>query len=128
MTQKGKAEKIEGKKLINSFKYAFNGVRWTIEREQNMIIHIIITILVIFMGLFFKISRYEWMILIITIALVISLEIINTSIEALTDLVSPKKSELAKIAKDCSAGAVLVLAIASVIEGLIIFLPYLIEL
>ena len=127
MTHKEVVEKIDTKKLTNSFKYAFHGIIETMKREQNMVIHIIITILVIFMGLFFRISRFEWLTLIFTIAAVISVEVINTSIEALTDLVSPKQNELARIAKDCSAGAVLVFAIASVIIGLVIFIPYLID-
>ena len=92
-----------------------------------MVIHIIITVLVVFTGLFFRISKFEWLSLIITIGMVIGAEVINTSIEALTDLASPKKCELARIAKDCSAGAVLVLAVTAVIVGLVIFIPYLIE-
>ena len=127
MTQKEVVEKIDTKKLTNSFKYAFHGIIETMKREQNMVIHIIITVLVVFLGLFFRISKFEWLTLIITIGMVIATEIINTAIEALTDLVSPKQNNLARIAKDCSAGAVLILAITAVIIGLVIFTPYLVD-
>ena len=127
MTHKEVVEKIDTKKLTNSFKYAFHGIIETMKREQNMVLHLIITILVIFMGLFFRISRVEWLILIFTIASVLSMEVLNTAIEALTDLACPNKNELARAAKDCAAGAVLVFAIAAVIIGLVIFVPYLID-
>lgn len=128
MTQKEKIKKIEKKKLINSFKYAFHGIYYSATREQNMVIHIIIASLVIIAGILFNISNTEWLIIVITIANVIGCEIINTSIEALTDLVTDEYKELARVAKDTSAGAVLVFAIASVVIGLIIFIPYIIEL
>lgn len=111
------------KKLLKSFKYAFDGIFTGIKEEQNMKIHITIMILVIIFGIMLKISKMEWIICIILFGLVISMELINTAIENTVDLVTKEKNEQAKIAKDVAAGAVLVSAIASAIIGLIIFVP-----
>lgn len=111
------------KKLLKSFKYAFEGILTGIKEEKNMKIHISIMIFVIIFGIMLKISKIEWIICIILFGLVISMELINTSIENTVDLITKEKNEQAKIAKDVAAGAVLVSAIASAIIGLIIFIP-----
>lgn len=111
------------KKLIKSFKYAFEGIFKGIKEEQNMKIHIVIMILVIIFGILFKISKIEWIICIALFGLVISMELINTAIENTVDLITKEKNEQAKIAKDVAAGAVLVSAIAAATIGLMIFVP-----
>lgn len=111
------------KKLLKSFKYAFEGIFTGIKEEQNMKVHIVIMILVIIFGIMLKISTIEWIICIVLFGLVISMELINTAIENTVDLVTKEKNEQAKIAKDVASGAVLVSAIASAIIGLIIFIP-----
>ncbi len=115
-------------KFINSFKYPFSGLRYAYKNEQNLAVDIGITIIVIVLGILLKISIVEWAILSITVGLVISFELMNTAIEATVDLVTEEYHPLAKVAKDTSAAAVLVLAIVSIIEGIIIFLPKIIEL
>jgi diacylglycerol kinase len=82
-----------------------------------------VTIMVVIAGLMLKVSGIEWSILIGFIALVLSLELVNTSIEKLVDLISPDYHQQAGLVKDISAGAVLIAAIAAVIAGLTIFLP-----
>lgn len=116
------------KKFINSFKYPMSGLRYAYKNEQNLMVDIGMAVLVIISGFVFKISIAEWAILTITVGLVISLELVNTAIEAVVDLVTENYHPLAKVAKDTSAAAVLVLAIVAIIEGLIIFLPKLINL
>ena len=111
------------KKLLKSFKYAFDGIYTGIKEEQNMKIHITIMILVIIAGIILKISKIEWIICIILFGIVIGAEMFNTAIEQTVDIAMPEKNEKAKIAKDVSAGAVLIVAIASAIIGLIIFIP-----
>lgn len=111
------------KKLINSFKYAFIGIITAIKKEQNIKIHYLIMILVIILGIIYHLSTFEWLICILCFGLVISMEMINTAIETTINLVTTKTEPLAKIAKDVSAGAVLVSAIISAIIGLIIFIP-----
>lgn len=111
------------KKLMNSFKYAFEGIFTALKTERNIKIHIIIMILVIIFGIILKINKIEWIICIILFGFVISLELINTSIENTVDLITIEKNQKAKIAKDVAAGAVLIAAIISAIIGLIIFVP-----
>ena len=85
-------------------------------------------LIVVIFGFLFKVNKYEWAILVLTIGLVISCELINTAIEAVVDLVTEEYHPLAKVAKDTSAAAVLVFAIVAIIVGLIIFVPKIIGL
>ena len=114
---------MKNKKLINSFKCAIQGIRQAVKTERNVKIHITIMILVIIAGIVLKINTQEWIICIILFGLVISLELVNSAIEATVDIAMPYKDKRAKLAKDVSASAVLVLAIASAIIGGIIFIP-----
>ena len=111
------------KKIINSFKYAFNGIFTSFKTEKNMKIHLIIAILVVVLGFVLKISKIEWIICTVVISIVISAELFNTAIETVVDMITIEKNEKAKIAKDVSAGAVLITAIGAAIIGLIIFIP-----
>ena len=120
---KEKSSIMKNKKMINSFKNAFNGMIVSFKQERNMKIHISIMFLVILLGIIFKIKMVEWIICIICFALVIGGELFNTAIEITVDIAMPNFNEKAKKAKDISAGAVLVLAIASAIIGFIIFVP-----
>ena len=123
MSKKRGQIKAKSKKIMNSFKYAIQGVLSSFKTERNMKIHIFIMILVIISGIILKINKYEWMICIICFAIVISGELFNTAIETVVDMVMPYKNEKAKLAKDIAAGAVLILAIGASICGLIIFMP-----
>ena len=120
--------KHECKKLINSFKYALQGFASSFRTERNMKIHVVATILVIILGIYLKLNLIEWSIITIAIVIVISAELFNTAIETIVDMVSPQKNEKAKLAKDISAGAVLILAIGSAIVGFIIFLSKIIAI
>ena len=111
------------KKIINSFKYAFEGIFTAFKAEKNMKIHFIIMLLVIILGIMLKISSVEWIICIILFGFVISLELVNTAIENTVDLITQEKNPKAKIAKDVAAGAVLISAITAAVIGLIIFVP-----
>ena len=114
--------------LYESFGYAFEGIWTGIRKERNMKIHCLAIILVTLAGTFFNITAMQWCICLLLFALVASLELVNTAVEAVVDLVTEEKKPLAKIAKDTAAGAVLFAAIISVIIGCIIFLPYLLKL
>lgn len=123
-----KDKKLSFKRLKHSFKYAFKGVGHAFKYEQNFFIHILMAVLAIILGVVLKISKIEWLVLIIIIGLVLAFELINTALESLVDLVTKEYNELAKVTKDTAASAVLVLAIMSVIIGIIIFVPKIIEL
>lgn len=115
------------RKRIASFGYAFKGIALLVRTQPNARIHLVLTGLVIGGGFFFQISPLEWLILILTIALVLAAEAFNSALEALTDLVSPDWHHLAGNAKDLAAGAVLLCAIGAVAVGLLIFLPKIIH-
>ncbi len=118
---------IDQKRLLNSFKYAWAGIKQAYKGEQNLKIHTFIAILVIIFGFFLKISYLEWLVCLVLIGLVIMAEFFNTAIEYVVDLASPKIHPLAKAAKDTASAGVLMMAIISAIIGLIIFLPKLID-
>ena len=113
----------KSKKLINSFKYAIQGILSSFKTERNMKIHIFIMILVIIAGFIIKINKYEWIACILCFAIGSSGELFNTAIETVVDMVMPYKNDKAKIAKDIAAGAVLTLAIGAAVIGVIIFVP-----
>ena len=123
-----KPKSLDKKKLRNSFKHAFNGVRLCIKDEQNMLIHFTVATLVIISGFIFKISKMEWIICLILIGNVMMMELLNTAIENTCDAVTEENNKYIKIAKDTAAGAVLVISIVSAIIGLMIFIPRIMEM
>lgn len=110
-------------KRIKSFGYAFTGIYELIKSEPNARIHLLATIVVAFAGFFLKISSAEWCVVLIVIALVWAAEAFNTVIEKLSDYLFPEYHETARMAKDVSAGAVLICAMVALAIGLIIFVP-----
>ncbi|MRJ10968.1 diacylglycerol kinase family protein [Ornithobacterium rhinotracheale] len=110
------------KNRIKSIGFAIEGFL-TLIKEPNVKVHIFASILVIIFGFYFEITTVEWGIIIFCIALVLSLEAINTAIENIADFISPQKNNKIKIIKDVSATAVLIVAIGTFIIGLIIFIP-----
>lgn len=119
---------MKNKKIIDSFKYAIEGIISAIKSERNIRIQFLVMLLVILLGIILKNSITEWIICIILFCLIIGSEMINTAIEYTVNLAMPSKNDLAKKAKDISAGAVLIFVIGSAIIGLIIFVPKLILL
>ena len=110
--------------LLKSFKYAFSGISYVLKTSRNFKIQLIFAFTSLMIGFLLQISQSNYVILIATIMSVLILEILNTSIESIVDLVVKKEfSSLAKIAKDTSAGAVLLASINSVIIAVCIFVP-----
>lgn len=117
-----------GAGLVVSFQYAFAGIRYLLWTQRNAKIHTAIGLVAVGLGFALGIDHYEWLALLLTIALVIAAEGVNTALESVVDLASPEYHPLAKIAKDVGAGTVLITAIASVLVGLLLFLPRLLAL
>ncbi len=114
--------------LFLSFKYAWAGVRYAFVTQRNFRIHTLIGFLAVTLGILLEIKAMEMAIIIMTCAMVMILELINTAIESVVDLtVKQTYHELAKIAKDCAAGAVLISAIAAVMVAAFILLPPLLQ-
>lgn len=116
-------EGLKKEPIYKSFYYAISGIFLGLKKERNVKIHFIIMLFVIIFGILLKINAVEWVICIILFGLVISLEYVNTAIENTVDLITDKRCEKARIAKDTSAAAVLFVSIVSIVVGLIIFVP-----
>ena len=107
--------------LLRSFRFAFAGLAHLWRTQRNFRIEVGIGVAALFAGLLARLERWEWVALLLTIALVLVLEALNTTLENAVTLASPNVDPRAKAAKDVAAAAVLVAAIASVAIGLLIF-------
>jgi undecaprenol kinase len=114
---------MDVRKLFRSFRYAWNGIAHVAAAEQNFRIHIMAALAVSGAGWITGLSAAEWIVLIILFGGMLALEMMNTAIERVVDLVSPEHHPLAGQAKDAAAGAVLIFAAASVLIGCMIFIP-----
>jgi len=99
------------------------GAYLLITTEASIKVQLVISIIMAFAGFYFKISATEWLIQILAIGLVMSIESINTAIEAIADFIHPEKNKKIGFIKDIAAGAVFIASIAAVLAGLIIYLP-----
>lgn len=115
------------RKRILSFYYAFQGIHAFFKSQPNMYIHGLAAMIAIICGIGFQITGVEWALVILCISLVLAVEMMNSAIEVLVDMVSPDWSAKAKYIKDVSAAAVLVVAIGSAVIGALIFLPYILK-
>ena len=112
-----------------SFKYAAAGVTYAFHTQRNFRIHCVMGTLAIAIGAVLQLTGVEMAVICITSGLVLTLELLNTAIESVVDLtVGQTYHELAKIAKDCAAGAVLISAFASVLVGFCLVAPKLVSL
>lgn len=100
-------------KFIKSVPHALKGIMSLIKNDNNFRIHLLAVIVVIILGFWIKFSEGEWLVVILTMGGVLSLEAVNTAIETIIDLVSPEYHDLAKKTKDVAAGAVLLFVFAA---------------
>jgi diacylglycerol kinase (ATP) len=122
------SNKFSLKSRFESFKFAFRGLWSLVKNEHNSRIHFLAAIAAIAVGIFLKINLFEWCLLIIVIGLVFITELLNSSLEALADVVEPEWNERIRNAKDYAAAAVLISAIISFIVGGFIFVPKILAL
>jgi undecaprenol kinase len=114
--------------LINSFYYAFQGISTAFKNEPHLRIHTFFAVLALTFGIILRLSYIEWLLLAFTIFYVITLELLNTVLENIVNLVTPEINPYAKIAKDVSAACVLTAAFLSIVVGIALFLPKIINL
>lgn len=115
--------KWKNQSFYNSLKNALNGIKNVFSDGRNIRIQICFAIVAIVLGVVLKISLIEFLILILTIFFVLVSEFINTALENLADLYTTEYNEKVKNIKDIAAGTVTLSAVASIIVGIIIFLP-----
>lgn len=114
--------------LASSFRYATAGLRYLFATQRNARVQAGAGLVAIGLGAFLRLSRVEWAVLTLTIAMVLCLEALNSAIEATVDLVTADYHPLAKVAKDLAAGAVWLMALSSLAIGALLFLPRLLAL
>ena len=115
-------------KLIKSFAFAWQGLRYCFLTQQNFRVHLMALLMVIILGGILKINKIEWLIISGCSMLVLSMELLNTSIEKICNLITKDIHPVIKVIKDIAAAAVLIAAIGSFICGIIIFLPKILDL
>ncbi len=108
---------------LHSFRHAFRGWGYVIRTQRNAWIHTLASTLVVALGLWLRLPRRDWAVLLLTIGLVWTAEFLNTALEAVVDLASPQQHPLARIGKDVGAAAVLIAALIAVLTGLLILGP-----
>lgn len=119
MTEK----KRHSKAIIRKFSYALRGFFISLKEEKSLVIHLTVAILTLIFAAILQLSPLGWAILVLTIGLVISSELMNTAIENVVDMVAFKYNFNAKKIKDIAAAATLVLAIIAIAVGLLLFVP-----
>lgn len=107
--------------------YAYKGFLYALKTQPNFQIQIIVLVISVATGFYFKIETLEWLVLLLAIGVVISAELFNTAIEKILDFISPEYNKQAGLMKDIAAGAVLFSSIMAAIIGIIIFVPKIIE-
>ncbi len=110
------------KRLIG-FSFAWNGLREVYKTERNFRLHLVAALFVVVAGWWMRLSRWEWIVILLVISFVLLAEMINSALEKLVDHLQPDWHPVAKVVKDVAAGAVLIAAITAVIIGCIIFIP-----
>ncbi|MFY0545086.1 diacylglycerol kinase [Brevibacillus sp. H7] len=113
----------EWTRFVRSVSCAVSGIAYTVKTQRNMQIHVVVAVLVLLAAWWLRIPRGDVLLVFFSIALVLSLELVNTALEAAVDLASPDWHPKAKAAKDASAGAVLVAAVLSVCVGIAVLGP-----
>ncbi len=113
---------------MKRFNYALNGLKTLLIKDQKFSLHIYASIIAIVFGFIFHINRLEWLFILLAISLVLAFEAINTAVEYVVDLVTSEYHDYAKYAKDIAAFSVMIVSILALLIGLIVFIPYFINL
>src|SRR5215218_9056510 len=106
--------------VARSFNHAYRGLIYAVRTQRNMRFHVVVSAVVLVLSLFVGVSKLELAMLVLVIAIVLVTEILNTALEFTVDLVTREYHPLAKLAKDASAGAVLVASVAALAVGYLV--------
>lgn len=111
------------KKIYYSTKYSVDGLVYAYKNERSLWLHATLTLIAVCLGIIFRIRLSEWSMLLISLGAVLSIELLNTAIEAVVDMITLEIHPLAKIAKDCGSAATFIASIISIIIAGVIFIP-----
>jgi diacylglycerol kinase (ATP) len=106
-----------------SFRYAFSGWWFVIRTQRNAWIHTVVSVVVVALCIWLRLSPRDWAVIIVAIAMVWTAEFLNTALEAVVDLASPQQHHLARVGKDVGAAAVLIAASSAALIGLLVLGP-----
>ncbi len=116
------------KRIIYSTKYSLDGLYYAYKNERSLWIHGVLSIIGILLGLFLGLSHTQWGIVLITLAVILAFELVNTAVEATVDMVTLEYNELARIAKDCCSAATFVMTLCGLVIFVIIYGPKILAL
>lgn len=116
------------KRIVASTAYSIDGIKYSFLNEKSLMIYSVLSIMAIILAFLLDISINQWMALLLALGVVLTIELINTAIEATVDMVTTEYNPLAKIAKDCGSAATFVSSIIALIIALVIFVPKIILL
>lgn len=128
LTNDIKRRNITPKSVFQTVKNSLNGFRWYAEEGKSIVIYLIGLILEIAMGFSYHINGLEWILIICILGIILSVELINTAIEATCDTITKEYNPLIKIAKDCGSAATFTIFIVAIILNIIIFYPKVVAL
>ncbi len=120
-----RSDKNEIRKLSKSFRHAFRGIKYSLAYERNFQIEIVVAVFVVALIFIFKVKNWEAIVLVFMIMWVLIVELINTVLERIVDIIRPRIHPYARLVKDLMAAVVLISSIIAVVVGIIIFYPYL---
>ena len=116
-------KKLGFKRVLKSFKFSFDGLKYAYTHEQSLALHLMVMVLVITFGIIFRITPMQWVITLVMGALILVGELFNTSIEAVVDMVTEEYHPLAKVAKDTASAACFVADMIAFGMWLVVFVP-----
>lgn len=114
-------------RLLQSIRYSFRGLWKSFKEEQNLRIQVFAAIVVVGLGIYFRITLIEWSLLVLSIGFVFIAELLNSAIERVSDVLKPRINGYVKEIKDIMAGTVMLASIIAIVVGLLVFLPYIIR-
>ena len=121
-------KKLGFKRMLKSFKFSFDGLKYAYLHEQSLVLHVVVMILIVSFGIGFKITPIQWVITLVMGALILVAELFNTSVEAVVDMVTQEYHPLAKVAKDTASAACFVADVVAFGMWLVVFVPKIISL
>ena len=121
-------KKLGFKRILKSFKFSFDGLKYAYLHEQSLLLHVIVMTFIVVCGFAFKISPIQWVITLVMGALILVTELFNTSIEAVVDMVTEEFNPLAKVAKDTASAACFIADMTAAGIWLVVFIPKIISL
>lgn len=121
-------KKLGFKRILKSFKFSFDGLKYAYLHEQSLLLHVIVMTIIIAFGIVFEITPIQWVITLVMGALILVTELFNTSIEAVVDMVTDEYHPLAKVAKDTASAACFVADMVALGMWLVVFVPKVISI